>query len=175
MLFIIFILAGSEVVHAKTVKHRTIESFGSWKLVNNPNNQGCFIYTVAQRTRGKTDLDGRAYIYFKKVGYKSYTFGVLTSAPANKSNGVVLETDQRYWELQHSISQNAWTYSSVQDVDLINELMLGGSYIRVKYFDEGGEGVLEYFSLKGLQAAYKALGKCYCDEKSGCESTEVNY
>lgn len=174
-MIVLFLTGVATEAEAKHAKHKAIESFGDWKVVNNPKNQGCFIYTVAQRTRGKTDIEDRAYIYFKKVGYKSYTFAVLTSAPAKKSKGVILETDQRYWELQHSLTQNAWTYSSVQDVDLINELMLSKQSVRVKYYDEDENGVLEYFSLKGLPAAYKALGKCVCDEASGCESTEVYY
>ncbi len=138
------------------------ENLKDWETLYDAKSQTCLIKTEAKRVRGEHDLsEEENYFYIKKIGENQYSMAFAPSEQLVEGSNVTLEVDARYYGLEMFSPSKVYTFSSVQDVDMINIFLLADW----KYFiirmnvDPTYKNVL-YFSLNGFIPAMKSLAKC---------------
>lgn len=155
------------------------QKFGDWSLrvVHSMSPQRdlegvdrCFIYTTSPRVRGvipKSDTsdggsgdgDDTSYLYLVKKGYSAFTFGVSFDYELAYDKYAIVEIDDKRFPLNVGEPHEAWSFSSSEDVKLIDE-MLKNDFLKVRGYGLANGNALNYYSLKGFSKALVALNKC---------------
>lgn len=145
-------------VNAKTTQ------FQDWYYVDSQAKAGekCTIYSFASRTKGTVDDSKRddAYFYVIKKGPRQYTIGVTPGFEIADDSYVVMKIGRRSYDFNNANPDYAWTYSSAQDIYLIDELIKASGYFTMHLEDIDGKVALDYYSLNGFIKSMRALDKC---------------
>lgn len=87
-----------------------------------------------------------------------YTIKVDMDFFIDAKRGVVVDIDSTPRLLEPAFdSEVVHTYSSVQDIAMINDLMLTDGYFTVRSFDKDNNQALDYYSLKGFGKALRLM------------------
>jgi hypothetical protein len=139
------------------------KSFGNWTYYSYGNKYArhCFIYTQPLRERGEFD-QGRhiPYLYIKKRGAREFSLGVSPGYEQNIGKAAILKVNNRAYALTIVLPDYSWTFSSTQDVNLIDEMLTASKFFTVYTHGADGSAALDYYSLKGFVHALKQLDKC---------------
>lgn len=134
--------------------------FGDWYFFKD-SDKSCYIYTDAKRFKGEIDDVEDAYIYVKGIGKNQYSIGVDPGVDMQINGPLRVNIDNRERYLEVERDSNGWTYSSVQDIGLINDMIMATSYLKVYAMNYDNQSIVEYYSLNGFNAAMKKLAGCY--------------
>lgn len=144
----IVLLAISGSASATTSKMR----IGDWNVVKTDDGieKHCIAYSKAFRSKGSSVIRNEPFAIIEYKGHKQYSFGVNPGYAIDVQKGVVVKVDDRARLIDVKLAYNAWTYSEVQDVHLINEMLKNQRFIKVRSYNINGESAVDYYSLRGL-------------------------
>ncbi|MCE2992483.1 MAG: hypothetical protein LW825_06185 [Candidatus Jidaibacter sp.] len=138
-------------------------NFGDWSYYTHPNQHEnlCIIYTNPIMSKGDIKDDRlTAYLYLIKKGHDQFSLGVFPGFMQDPNKEVVLKVNNRSYALKVEMPNYSWSYSSAEDVSLINEMLMGGKFLTAHSYALDGGATLDYYSLKGFVPALKKLEKC---------------
>ncbi|MFN5382225.1 MAG: hypothetical protein ACK5WS_03835 [Alphaproteobacteria bacterium] len=160
-LLILFILLIPNICYSDTdgAKMSGIR-FGDWYFFKD-SDKSCYIYTEAKRFKGEVDDVEEAYLYVKGMAKDQYSIGVDPGVDMEVHGPLRIKIDNRERYLDIEKGRNGSTYSSLQDTVLINEMIMSTSYLKVYAMNYDNQSIVEYYSLKGFNAAMKRLAGCY--------------
>jgi hypothetical protein len=91
------------------------------------------------------------------LGKDEYTVSTVSDDNIDNKN-VVVTIDGVSRELKSDPNNyNSYTYSSVQDIALINDLIRASSYFTVRNYDKPDTYALDYYSLRGFGKAIRLM------------------
>jgi hypothetical protein len=156
---LICLLLSLPAVAAVEAKERPL---GDWRyrLGAQSEDNKCMIYTQAMRNKSTSSetRETEPYLYIIKKRPQGYSLGLYCAALC--PDGVSLEIAGRNYDLAGYLGDYAVTYSSIQDVAIINQLLKAQDMVKVRSVDEGGNVFLDYYSLDGFTDALKSLNLC---------------
>lgn len=139
------------------------KSFGDWTYhaYGGQYDRHCLIYTESGRVRGEFDEERETpYLYIIKRGHREFTLGVSPGYELDDNKAIILKVRNRAYALKTGLPHYGWTFSSTQDVGLIDEMLKANRFVTVHAYGESGSVALDYYSLKGFVHALKQLDKC---------------
>lgn len=139
------------------------KNFGDWTYYAYGGKYGrhCMIYTKAGRTKGEFNEERETpYLYITKRGHLEFTLGASPGYELDMTKAVILKVRDRAYALKVELPHYSWTFSSTQDVRLIDEMIKANRFITVHSYSTDGSVTLDYYSLKGFVHALKQLDKC---------------
>jgi hypothetical protein len=122
----------------------------------------CIIYSYSARTKGDMNTEEREdpYLYVIKKGEKQYTIGMYHGFEIGEDAFVVMKIKNRSYDFHNANPDYAWTYSSAQDISLIDKLLQASDYVTIHSEDVESKVALDYYSLKGFIRSMRALDSC---------------
>ena len=148
---------------SNTVNFLKINQFNSWVVFkgSEKKNELCHVVAKPYFTKGLPELEDNsqrnAYIVFSYLGHNKFTLSINVGYSINQDHQPYIIID----ELQHLLRPSwrtkvAITYSSTQDVDIINYLVKSNSKIlKVRSYDNSLDTALDYYYMEGLLDALK--------------------
>jgi hypothetical protein len=119
----------------------------------------CYAITPAFRSKG--DLSpGRSlpYLIVVKKGNDEFSFGLnYINRISEQHISITVNNNTRPLYLQDQT--HAWTYSSRQDIALLNDMLLDGSFVKVTAINDDSPQYSDYYSLRGLKLALDKMNK----------------
>ncbi|MDF3048063.1 MAG: hypothetical protein K0R73_1181 [Candidatus Midichloriaceae bacterium] len=160
-----FIFVASTFLAQFAIAATTSSSFGDWVYYTHSNQHEnlCIIYTKAIKTKGDVKDDKLpAYLYLMKKGHNQFSLGMSPGFAQDPNKEVLLKFNNRSYALKVGLPNYSWSHSSIEDVSLINEMLMGGKFLTSHSYalDDAGGAALDYYSLKGFAPALKKLDKC---------------
>jgi hypothetical protein len=146
------------------------KQFGDWTFYayGSEYDKHCLIYSQPLRTRGEfTEERTTPYLYLTKRGDREFSLGVEPGYPIDTDKGVNIIINYRPYGLQITLPNYAWTFSSTQDVRLVDEMLKAGKFITVRSHGIDNSVALDYYSMTGFTKALKLLDKCKLKTISG--------
>ena len=135
---------------------------GDWKMVDFTQEDGskyCYIYSEPERSRATaTDHEGRYIVIVNNGGYA--TLGIFSNFDLDAKKGFVLSANNRDHLLNVTSLSQAQTFTSIQDVAIINDLIKDEDFIRVRSYSLDDKTALDYYSMNGFTNAMKKLMDC---------------
>jgi hypothetical protein len=142
------------------------KKFDDWTAVSSikDGNNYCYAYVTPYRTKVFTGVRDQPYLLIVNKGYKEFSIGVSPGFYLSKTKGFVIKTDSRAYLMDVRVYENAITFSSAEDVSIINGMIKDGRYVEVRsYSGDDNDKVdlaADYYSLKGFTRAMQFLSKC---------------
>lgn len=137
-------------------------SIGDWKFVQltqDNHSKYCYIYSEPERSRATAiDHEGRYIVIVNNGGYA--TLGVSSNFDLDERKGFVLSANNRDHLLNVTSLSQAQTFTSIQDVAVINDLIQDEDLIRVRSYSVDDKTALDYYSMNGFTNALKKLMDC---------------
>ncbi len=158
LIFLILLFA-AHFVQAKEITHH----FNDWTFYayGSEYDRHCLIYSHSLRAKGEFDPDRETpYLYLVKRGNREFTLGVAPGYPLDVVKGVDFNVNYRSYGLQITLPDYAWTFSSTQDVRLVDEMIKADRFVTVRSHGTDGSVALDYYSMSGFTRALKMLDKC---------------
>ena len=129
-----------------------VATFGDWKVFSLPSagKKYCYAYTTPFRTKAFDAERQNPYMIVSYKGPKMYSIGINSGYLLNSYKGFTMATNNHTYLLDLKLLTNAWTYSSKQDVAIIDDLLSSNDYIEVRSYDSTDKTALDYYSTSGL-------------------------
>lgn len=161
---ILHLAISSNISFSSAVKLSHNHHFGAWTIYEGTKNGKKLCHAVAEpfKTRAFHGIRNKPWVAINFMGLDRFTVSADSGFNIDISKGWIIAIDNG-----HSIalkvlpSGEIWSYSSTQDVQLINELMQGKNLFTVRSYNHEKQTALDYYSLKGLHKAIKYMNK-YC-------------
>ena len=143
------------VAKADSVAIRT----GDWLLIKTDTD--CYAFTKSFRTLvDDTIYDNFSQLRIVNKGDNQYTFSVLFNKSLSENTQAKMLVGTNNYLLNYGRTNSAWSYSSSQDVSLINELgSTSEEFIKVISYDANNNKAIDYFSIKGLVHALQLMDR----------------
>lgn len=162
-LFFIIILVFNFVASAAHAD-QLIRRFEDWLIMKTEgqNSSQSYCYMVSQPFRSKAFAQKKlrsprfSILY---LGKNEYTIQVDVDYDSLGSD-TTITIDNFDRKLDMSIKEGiSHTYSSTQDVAIINDLIRACGYFTVKSYDANSNSTVDYYSLKGFSKAIKKMSR----------------
>jgi hypothetical protein len=140
-------------------------TFGDWKMYEGleGNKKVCHAVIKPYRTRAFDGQRLTPWVAITFLGRNQLTVSGSSGFPIDKKKGWVVEINKgEAINLKVVDDSEVWTYSSAQDVQLINALFKGERYFTVRSWSKNKQVTLDYFALKGLSSVVKYMNK-HCE------------
>ncbi len=145
ILTLMFSLYGLEAAAAsKTV--------GDWKIVTNKfeGSSYCYAYTTPYRTKSFDEQRENPYLILVTKEKSAVSIGLNSGFVIDAKQGITLSVNKEEHLLDAKLNKNAWTYSSTQDVAIINDMLADAISVEVRSYNMEGKTAVDYYSLKGI-------------------------
>jgi hypothetical protein len=151
LLFTLLFLLSSLAIQANAAE--SIAKFSDWQIfkAEKDGTEICYAYTTPFRTKGYEGNRPSAYLLVEKMGPKSFTIGVGIGFNIDHSKDITITTNNTSRMLDDDLTNFGWTFSSNQDVHLINDMVVDGELLEVRSYGTDGQAALDYYSLIGFQ------------------------
>lgn len=138
-------------------------SIGDWNLVKYTDSKGskyCYIFSEPQRTRATLqESEGRHIVISNNNGYA--TIGVSSNFELDTKKGFILTVNNKHHLLNITALSQAQTYTSYQDVSIINDLIMESDFFKIRSYSVDDKTALDYYSVRGLTTSLQQLMSCY--------------
>ncbi len=133
--------------------------FGDWKLVTNKfeGSNYCYAYTSPYRTKAFDEQRESPYLILATKEKNAVSIGVNSGFVIDANQGITLRVNKEDHLLDAKLNKNAWTYSSIQDIAIINDMIADANSIEVRSYNMEGKTAVDYYSLKGILHVMKHL------------------
>jgi hypothetical protein len=120
----------------------------------------CMIYASPYRSRSNVNDERDFYpsLYIVKKGSGLYSLAIHCGSDCYM--GASLEIEGRIRWLEYYMGEYAVTYSSIQDVNIINDLLRASYPIKVRTANKKGDVFLDYYPISGIVDNLKKLDGC---------------
>jgi hypothetical protein len=133
---------------------------GDWKVIKGKfeGNEFCYAYTTPFRTKAY-DGENRntPYLLIANKGKNQLSFGLNSGFIIQADQGVTFGVNGKERLLDIKLNENAWTYSEIQDTEIINDMIEDGISIQVRSYDMKDDTAVDYYSLNGIKHVLKHL------------------
>jgi hypothetical protein len=138
-----------------------VKTIGDWEIFKKIENEKitCHAMTVPYRTKAYESVRDVPSISFTYKGPRQYTLSVNTGFAVDRQAGLILETNRRSHILDTNLLRSASTFSSIQDVAIINDMVKDGQSLSIRSYSTNDETALDFYSLKGLFESLNFLEK----------------
>jgi len=129
-------------------------TFGDWHLYEGKDNKTKVCYAIVEpyRTRAFHGLRSKPWLAITFLGHNKFTVSGNSGFDVNSSTEWILDVDNISPISLHILPNGeVRSYSSIQDVQIINALMQGELHFTVRSYSTSKQTALDYYSLKGLQ------------------------
>lgn len=148
----VFLLAGGRLAWAEDTQ---LARFDDWAIIKGEEDgqKYCYAVTVPFETRAYYSVAERfPYMLIAYVDPDRFTMGVDNGYLIDKKEGVSVTINHRTRMLNVvSMYRNARTYSSVEDVAMINEMVKANSVIEVRSSSMQNSQAIDYYSIKPIK------------------------
>lgn len=137
-------------------------TFGDWRLYEgkDANTKVCYAVAEPYRTRAFHGIKSKSWVAITFLGRNQFTVSGHTGFDTDTSAPWILDIDGNDPIALHVLpSGEIWSYSSAQDVQIINAMMQGDAYFTVRGYSSSKQTILDYYSLKGLHKIIKYMNK----------------
>lgn len=136
-------------------------TFGDWKVFTPvfAGKKACYAYSSPFRTEAFDTARQNPYMIITYSGSRMYSIGINSGFLLSNSKGFTLTANSHAHLLDVKLLTNAWTYSSEQDVSIINDLLEESDYAVVRSYDTVDKTALDYYSVYGLQTTLQYFEK----------------
>jgi len=163
---IIFVLAMMLIVCGATQANadQFIKRVNDWLIMrieyqDEDTPQYCYLVSMPFRTKvyhGDKIREPHFVVIYRAPN--EYTIDVDLDFDIDPKRGVVVDIDSTPRMLEPTFdSEIVHTYSSVQDIAMINDLMLTDGYFTVRSYDKNNNQALDYYSLRGFGKALRLM------------------
>lgn len=159
VLLLIVLSAGSNAAEDQQSK---VGQFASWVILkgNSGGQTYCYAFSEPDHSWYSKALDTRSpYLLMVYKGYQQITFSSHLGFEINKQTPIMLEIDDSDILLDTTPPYSAKTYSSTQDIQILNAIVEGDDYIKVKSFTKYGQYVADYYKVDGILKAINFMEK----------------
>ena len=136
--------------------------FDDWVLYESlkGNKKECHAMSLPYRTRAFYGVKSQSWVALNFVAYNTFTVSAHSGFDIDHNAGLLINVDTgAKISLETLDNGQIWTYSSVQDAQLINALMHGNAYFTTRSYTVTGQTALDYYSLKGFNNIIKHMNK----------------
>lgn len=123
--------------------------------------QYCYVVGMPYRTKAyHGDKIRSPHFMVIYLAPDEYTIKVNVDYDIDVHHGVIVSINAVPRMLEKAFDSGVvYTYSSVQDIAMINDLMLAQDYFTVRSADKDNNQALDYYSLKGFGKAVRIMTK----------------
>ncbi|MFI4983823.1 MAG: hypothetical protein ACHP6I_01345 [Rickettsiales bacterium] len=149
------------LICSPAVAEEQMATFGDWKVLVPvfSSSKSCYAYTTPFRTKALEGSRDNPYMIITYRGPHMYSLGINAGFPLSGFKGFTLFANNRTHLLDVKIVTNAWTYSSAQDVAIIDDLIRERDFAEVRSYDQKDKTALDYYSVRGLTTVLQYFDK----------------
>ena len=163
---LIYILISNNFAQAHS-KFFDLAEVKNWRIITELDGNKKICHAIMTPYRNKQligNINNPKFIVSYK-GHLSYSISFSASSTLSPSRNVKLFINDTEYTLKvGNHGQNAITYSSEQDINIINNLISGPYIFKIKSKSSDGDLGIIYFSSLGLQEAIAYMEK-HCSKK----------
>lgn len=129
-----------------------VATLGDWEVFA-PVFSGkkyCYAYTTPFRTKAFDANRQNPYMIITYKGPEMYSIGLNSGYLLSSYKGFTVTTNDHTYLLDIKLITNAWTYTSNQDVAIINDLLIDNEFAEVRSYDTSDKTAVDYYSTEGL-------------------------
>lgn len=148
-----------------TIKLHNHHNFGDWRLYEGKegNKKVCYAMVEPYRTRSFIGMREKPWVALTFFERNALTVSAHSGFNIDTKTELVLDIDNGSSISMHVLpTGQVYSYSSAQDVQIINALMQGESYFTIRSYGINQQTALDYYSLKGLHEIIKYMNK-HCE------------
>ncbi|CAL7960599.1 conserved exported hypothetical protein [Alphaproteobacteria bacterium] len=137
---------------------RRVKSFHQWNVfVENVKNgkRICHITSTPLYTKAFRGIRNIPYVVVSYIGPDMYTISAYAGFVLDRKKKCTVSTNRRTYMLQSAREFFAYTYSSSEDVTIINNMIEDNKMLEVRSYDSVGGTALDYYSLSGFIPAMR--------------------
>lgn len=158
--FVILLLISS--VNAKEVPQSKLGQFSSWTILKG-QSEGytyCYAFSEPYYSLYTTSIKARSpYLLMVYKGHRQITFSSYLGFEVTDKANILLEVNDLGILLDTAPPYSGKTYSSAQDIQLLNEIIESNKYIKIKSFTKFGEYVADYYKVDGIRKTINFMEK----------------
>ena len=150
-LFIILLLISS--AKAKEAPQSKLGQFSSWTILKGQSGEHtyCYAFSEPYYSLYTTAISTRSpYLLVIYKGHRQVTFSSYLGFEITDKANILLEVNGSDILLDATPPYSGKTYSSAQDIQLLNEIIESNRYIKIKSFTKFGEYVADYYKVNGI-------------------------
>lgn len=151
--FLLIILLFISPTNAKEEPQSKLGQFSGWTLLKGTSDGHTYCYAFSEPYYSlytTTKNTPSPYLLVVYQGHRQITFTSRLGFEITDKSKVLLEVNDKDILLNATPPYSAMTYSSAQDVQLLNEIIESNKYVKVKGFTRLGEYVADYYKVDGL-------------------------
>jgi hypothetical protein len=156
------LLLSAAFVEAAPVRLYNKHTFGDWKLYEGKDEGRKVCYAVSEpyRTRGFYGIKSKSWISITFLGKDKFTVSGNTGFNTLPNSEWILKVDNNHpISLQVLPNGSIWSYSSKQDIQILNAMQSGLSNFTVRSYSTSNQTSLDYYSLKGVRKAISYMNQ----------------
>lgn len=132
------------------------KTFNDWSVFSTTRlyvPDTCYALSTPYRTRALTLLRNLPFMVVKYVGGSKFTLSATSGFILSTEYGLIIEIGDRSHRLVGGSNEFTWTSSYLQDRAILEDMLAGEEFLKVRSFSRHNDSVLDYYSLFGLKDA----------------------
>ena len=141
---------------AASIPLREEATFHDWSVFITTNEHlpnTCYALSTPYRTRALSLLRNLPFLIIKHVEGNNFTLSATSGFLLNPNYGMIIQIGRRSHRLVGGSNEFTWTSSYLQDRSILEDMLSGQEYLKVRSFSRNNDSVLDYYSLIGLSEA----------------------
>lgn len=136
-----------------------IRAFNDWAVYKKIEKYKttCYALTPSYRSKSYNGIRDLPFLAVAYKGSRQYSFTIQPGYEINREYGMILKTNGKNFRLNVLRPGYGFTYSSVQDKTLINNILQDGRTLSIRSYDLQANTSLDFYSLRGFSAAMRFL------------------
>ena len=143
----------AEVASVPLKEEKTFKDWSVFSTMRLYTPDTCYALSTPYRTRALTRLRNLPFIVVKYVGGGKFTLSATSGFILSTEYGLIIEIGDRSHRLVGGSNEFTWTSSYLQDRAILEDMLDGEEYLKVRSFSHHNDSVLDYYSLLGLKDA----------------------
>ncbi len=139
---------------------KRVRSYHAWDVYIDAE-KGCHAISKPVESKAFNGIRNIPYIVMSYHKLDRYTFSMYAGYALNQSKEPSAIINNKTFALRLNREFFAYTYDSSDDVEIFNNAIADGKYIKIRTYSVNNETALDYYSLQGfLKAARFMQKKC---------------
>jgi hypothetical protein len=151
--FLLITLLFISTANAKEEPQSKLGQFSSWNILKGTSGGQtyCYAFSEPYYSLYTTTMSTRSpYLLVVYHGHRQVTFTSHLGFEITDKSKILLEVNDIDILLDSTPPYSGKTYSSAQDIQLLNEIIESNKYVKVKSFTKFGEYVADYYKVDGI-------------------------
>ena len=146
-------------VYVPQTELKLVKTFQDWEVYHQISNSTtkCYAFASPYRTKAFEGVREAPYLIISFKGKMQYSISLNPGFLIDKNNEIILKTNNRSYLLNSALPNYAWTYSSMQDKAIIEDMIKDGRSLSVRSYNVSDDTALDFYSLKGMTEALKYM------------------